>query len=308
MGLYEKARLLSEEEAGGHGDVWDLFDKGVDDFLVRRLPILLKHADPLPDPQTSPTRGKLLRYRENNDIGIIAAVEITDEDRMLLSSLYPEFRGIEHQAQIEEIELFPNRLEARVVISLPNILKEITFFDTRFLIAGRQYEEDSRYTVELAALAIYVEKAKSDPIVIDDPEEIEKYRARMHWLQTHDRYTQEEEAQALELYRREVDGPLEPVVLQTNQMSIWLDERGREDLVLFQGEIVKILPNETEIFGNRFKCFHIAIHFFPDDDLILPLYIHTKLISEDKSFQCGDYIFGDAWIHGHVVAKHPKEP
>ena len=304
MKLYEKREVLREEEAGGHGDKWLVFSGEPELFVGEIIPKVVENSQLIPPPESGEDGeeppGWLLKYPQREGCGIVAVIAREGEEGRYLTSMYPECEGLSLPVRIESIELFPHELEARLVALPEGLEKEITFFDTRFLYQGKRYEDGRLYRAKLALLAYEIEAARSDPIVIDDPLQIEKYHARLYWVEKYGIYEKSDEERALELYRREAEISHEPIVIPTDDMSIWIEDNPYRDEVYFQGRVEKVIDEEIELLGARFRCYHISILFDSDEKLLLPCYVHTEHVAKEAKFAPGEMVRGYGWVHGYV--------
>ena len=302
--MFRHKKILSEEESGGHGDKWGVFSEDTEQFLSYALPHVLENSQKLDPPiqslQENDVDGVLLRYEEGKDCGAVAVIATSEEENLLVS-LYPECKGAVYETYIDGIELFPNRYEARLKVVVPGIEKEITLFDTRFLYLGPVYEEGTLYRTEIAALAYRIQRVDSDPIIIDNPEEIERYNATTYWVEKYGYYEKSDEENAIKLYRSESEMSMEPIVIHTDKMSMWLEDYLYKDEVHFRGRIEEIVPQEFHLLGARFGCYRIAIDLSGEREMVLPFYVlRDDMAEKSMGFDVGEYVEGVAWVHGFI--------
>jgi hypothetical protein len=137
--LLETVRLLSVDEAGGHGDKWDVFAEDVDRFIAYALTMAVKEGDvvidEMKDSSTIPTNEEpvtiLQSFRsqkvKSDSISAIVTVlgSAEDENRGRINTLisfFPMFStDISYRAKISGIDLFSNRLEARLWLEINNL-------------------------------------------------------------------------------------------------------------------------------------------------------------------------------------------
>lgn len=199
--LYDQARELSDEQAGGHGNHWGVFDEDVEGFVTNWIPRALEAADIVRLGATDDSgqaqlveegdlRGLGLLYADRAEdagrAGLLAliAVDIEAEPGQrsnVLWSAYPFFaEGFRYAARIEAIGLHPNRLEARLDLAVAGLL--VVAFDPLFYQHRGLYRADQTVTFSLCALAYRMSPVSEQEIVIQDPEQIRAFRARDAWV------------------------------------------------------------------------------------------------------------------------------
>lgn len=307
MNLYENAKILKEEDSGGHGDKWHIFAIDDETFMSTTIPLVLENSILLKsnthleaDEHKDEVQGGLLYYTEEHEVcGITAVIARLKDGSNQFISMYPEFSGKRFKTSIEEIELFPNQYEARLDLSLIDFPQTITIFDTRFLNNRFMYEKDKVYDVDIAALAYSMVPLKSEPIIIDNPKDIERHHATRYWAEKYGYYEKEDEEKALILYRDEADISIEPIVIETNQMSMWFEDDTYTDDLRYSGVIRDFIIDDLFILGVAFSCYYVGFTFL-DEEFILPFYVSKATLKDGWEPSCGDYVSGYAWLHGKV--------
>jgi len=128
--LLDKARLLTEEQAGGHGSHWGVIHDDVEALIEQWLPRAVADAELVAFGMTSGGQAEVfleagepdavgLLYRADPDCknaGMMAIIQREHdgdaEPRNVLASAYPFLQlGLEITAKVKHIWLHPNRLE-----------------------------------------------------------------------------------------------------------------------------------------------------------------------------------------------------
>lgn len=322
--LFESARELSDDEAGGHGNRWGVFDEDVERIIGRWLTAGIEKSQ-IVDAELSegPDLGRLIRagepkasgllYADRDDdqgkAGMLSVIALnmlddaTGERRNILCSTYPFFRdGAPMDVEVGEIAMFPNRLEARLELVLEDGPVLIAF-DSLFWKHRARYEAQEDVRFSLAALAYTMTPAKEKEFVIDDPERIRAFRARDAWLETHGQWSKEDEAASLAAYRPTSEEDLEPIRICTGQMAAYLPtSAGPADDFGYQGEVVRVVPQAHVLFGVTFWRVDVVVLRPGGVDLALPFYVAAHLFPAEWRPQSGEYVTGSAWLQGYLCA------
>jgi len=282
------------EETGGHGDHWEIFFSDVGD-IVKQLPkvvqegqIALTHADSGSPttyalPQQEP-KGALLVWPSPR-LGVIAVIELsTQEGAHGLISAYPYVsEGVEHTVRLEQVRLWPNRLEAQIRASVRTDEGwAITFFDPLFAANRVFYKKDELYKFILAGFPYILETADPKPIVIDDPENIRRLRSMMHPTDPEQRDS------------------LEPLVFRTEGMAAFFQRDSSADDYEFQGPVKSVTELDTQMLGQQVWRIRVTVHRLSDSDFDIDLYVTKKVLAGHKVPEIGEDVRGVLWLHGHL--------
>lgn len=323
--LFEAARLLSDEEAGGHGDRWGVFEEDVERFIGKWIPVALAQGEvvSLGTPSDigqdrlvaagEPKAAGLLfsdRPEDRGRAGMLALIALNVQDEAtgkahnILYSAYPFFaEGVLVEANVAEIGLFPNRLEARLELSPENEVPLI-LFDTLFWKHRGLYRTGETRPFSVAALAYSMAPAQDREFVIDDPEQIRRFRARDAWVKAHGMWSKEDEAASLAAWHPESPEDLEPIRISTGAMAAYLPHSaGPADDAFYQGEVVKVTPSVHVLFGILFWRVDVVVLRPGDNDFVLPFYVVESLFPEGWVPKPGDYVSGTAWVQGYLRAE-----
>lgn len=319
--LFEQARELSDEQAGGHGNRWGVFNDDVESFVTQWLPRALEHAKLVELGATGSqgqdrllTEGELrcegLLYADRDEdqgrAGLLALVALDVESESgertnILWSAYPFFaEGIRYPVRLDEIALHPNRLEAHLILKVAGTL--VFAFDPLFYKHRGLYRADVTMIFSLCALAYTMIPTPEQEVVIDDPEKIRAFRASRAWVESHGSYTEADEAAALEAWKPESPEDFEPISIDCSQGSFLLPNTdGPADDANYQGEVKAVVPNVYRLFGIPVWRVDVVVAKPDEQDLLLPIFV-TELSFEDAWRPSpGEYVSGSAWIQGWMV-------
>jgi hypothetical protein len=321
--LFDSAYQLTEDEACGHGNHWDIFSDDLDDFIVKKIPLVLQEGTVIkPKTQTAALVDRLLRQGELSAAGIqysdkhimvqspyllaVIALNVTNEEtgekNNLFYSAYPCFPdGALIQAQVDSIGIQPNRLEARLDLVIDDDGPVIFAFDTQFWQNRGVYQAGLMHPFYLSGLAYEIAPLVEKEIIIDDPEFIRKHHARMEYLDKHGAYFKEyNEEQALQEWKPESEEDLEPIHFSLDKMAAYLPNNQIADDASFQGEIVSIVKNDYQLFGVNFWKLEVIIVRYDDKDIAVPIYVAEHLLKENWQPDIGDSVRGTAWFQCHL--------
>jgi hypothetical protein len=286
---------ISSEEAGGHGDHWKIFFHNLKDFFTR-LPQIIQEAQPaltyadirsaIPYifPKQEPD-GYLLVWPIPR-FGLIATIKRNSPSAANeLISAYPWVsEGKQHTIRMEQIRLWPNRLEAQIEAGL-GIDEElpITFFDPLFAANRVFYKKGEWYQFILVGFPYTFEIVDPKPIVINDPEKIRNLRSILHSDDPERRESQE------------------PLIFETKGMAALLPHHDLEgDDYEFQGPVKSVTEFHTEMFGQRTWRIRITIHRRSDKDFDLDLCLTEKILGNQRMPEAGDDVRGILWLQGYL--------
>lgn len=326
--LLSTSRLLTEEQAGGHGNRWEVFAEDTGRFIAHWLPqaveksqvVTLGVADPAGQDwliASGELRGMGLLYADRpEDAGragllSVIAMDVEDEETGQRShqlwSAYPFFaEGIRYPVEIQEIGLYPNRLEARLELA---VLGMLTFaFDSLFYQHRGYYTAETPLVFSLAALAYHMEPAREQEVVLDDPDTIRKFRARQAWVEEHGSWSQEEDEEAsLAAWQPHSPEDLKPIRIATGQMTALLPgEEGPADEAFYQGRVTAVEPQVHVLFGVSVWRVDVVVAQPDDGEFILPFYVAESIFPDGWRPGVGDQVSGTAWIQGYWTGETPE--
>lgn len=321
---FETARELTDDQAGGHGDRWSVFDEDVDRFVTRWLPVALEHGKVadfgLPSDELAlerllavgePRAMGLLHADRAEDVGqagllAVIAMDLEDasgERHNQFWSAYPFFaEGIQYMAQVVTINLYPNRLEARLDLSILGTL--VMAFDPLFYRHRALYRRDEPLMFSLSALAYRMEPTGEKEFVIDDEEGIRAFRAREAWAKIHGAWTKDDEAAALAAWKPQSLADEEPIRFDLSRGStLWPSETGPADDAAYQGEVKAVIPEIYRLFDVTVWRVDVVVARPDDEELILPIFVTEPSFPPDWRPSLGENVTGWAWIQAWAVRR-----
>jgi hypothetical protein len=317
--LLDTARELTEEEAGGHGNRWGAFADDLDTFVETWLPVAVEQGQVVTlgvadgsghEGLVAEVSGMGLLYADREEdrgrVGMLAVIamdiEGPDGERTnVLASAFPFFAdGLAYPVQVQEIALYPNRLEARLELAVAGTL--VFAFDPIFYQHRGLYRQGEASTFSLAALAYEMAPTGGEEIVIDDPERIRAFRARDAWVEAHGGWTREDEAAALAAWAPAPPEDLEPIRIDLSRGAMLLPgEEGPADDAFYQGEVTRVVPGAYILFGVSLWRVEVVVARPDDQALVLPFYVPEHRFAEGWRPGPGDYVKGSAWVQGYLV-------
>ena len=323
--LLETARILGIEESGGHGDKWDVFDKDINKFLARALPVALKDSNVLIDEMSNTSSvpegeepvsvlvhlGEL-KSESDSVSGLVSILGSTEDEHHkrvnTLISFFPMFAtDISYNAYIDGIELFPNHFEARLWLKIPNLPFEICIFDTAFGVHRGKYDNEIAYDASLSALAYYMRSTEGDEYKIEDEDGIRKHNATDAWVKKHGLFNRDTDLElALAEWKPSSPEDLEPVVFDLSRRRSFIPHDTFADDAQFAGKVIQVIPNDTVLFDVSFWRVDVQIGNFEDDEetaFIVPIYTTENCFGNDWRPKVGEYISGNGWFNGFLNTK-----
>jgi hypothetical protein len=314
--MLQNARELTEDEAGGHGDHWEVFQEDVEAFVNQRMREAVEKGLP-PVSGLTPDLSPLAEAGEPNAVALFYGAEcplsrntgwlsVIESDparnELRLCSMYPVFgEGVVLDATVAKIDLFPNRLESRLELNLV-AGGVIDVFDTHFWKHRALYEEDAVYRFNVSALAYAMKPVGEQVMVMDDPEQVRRYHARKAWAEQHGAWTKDDEAAALAAWQPESPDDLEPIRFHMEQMAMLMPAgNGFRDDAVYQGEVMRVTPATFTLFGVSFWRVEVTV-WRDDQDMVLPFFVAERLFPGDWRPAVGDYVQGTAWLQAYAVA------
>lgn len=321
--LMATARELTDDEAGGHGNRWGVFDEDVSGFIERWLGLAVQEAEvcnlglleeaALKQLQTQgePFAVALLYTGQAPRLGQAGLMALIHQDpggpdsepRNQLWSAFPFFgNGIEVHARVAGIAVFPNRLEARLRLELSSGAM-VFAFDTGFVQSRSVYRAGEVYRFKLSALAYEMESAQSLEHVIDDVDEIRRFRARNAWAEAHGSWTKDDEAASLAAWQPQSPEDLEPIRINMGRLAALMpSSNGPADDAQFIGEVVHVEPRALRLMDVDFWRVDTVV-IRADENLIVPIYVAEHLFADSWRPEVGQYVTGSLWLQTHVTAR-----
>lgn len=325
--LLLSAKALNDDEAGGHGNRWGVFDGDVPSLMGRWLGVAVNDAEAssfgMNDPvalgqlvaQGEPSAFALLhtgQARGQGQAGLMALIHQDPggpdhEPRNALWSAFPFFGdGRQVLAEVEEIGVFPNRIEARLRLGLSS--GAVVFaFDTGFVPSGAVYRAGESYRFVLSALAYDMEPAQSLDHVIDDEAEIRRFHARNAWAEVHGSWTKEDEAASLAAWQPQSPEDLEPIHINMGQMAILLpSSTGPADDAQYVGEVVQVTPRAVRVLDVDFWRVDTVV-IRADEDVVIPIYVAEHAFDGAWRPEVGQYVTGSLWLQAYAQGRAETE-
>lgn len=315
--LIDSARMLSVEDAGGHGGRWEVF--GDPTTLMKRwlMPMANegKYVDLGLRVPLDFNRGGLpvaigkLHIDDLSAVGRAGGMAVlehveptaTEEGKLLLASAYPFFvGGVEIESAVEEIAIHTTRLEARIRIHT-NEGAEIDPFDTLFWKHGPHYKAGERYRFRVSGLAYSIRHVEHVVHVIDEPEQIRGYRAREAWAKKYGQWVRDrDEAAALAAWQPTSPEDLKPVQFSMAKLcTVMPAESGPADDHTYRGEVRKVHPRIFTLYGMPVWRVDVTL-VRQDTDFTLPVYVAEKLFDSQWRPKPGEYVEGALWMQAYA--------
>jgi hypothetical protein len=319
--LLLSAMELTQDEAGGHGNRWGVFDNdvpalmdrwldlAVNDAVISKFGVGDKAAYKQLVAQGEPFAFALLYTGQAEGLGqagLMALIcqELEGPDhatRNALWSAFPFFAdGTEVLAEVEQIGVFPNRIEARLRLGLMSGAT-VFAFDAGFALSRTVYRAGECYRFVLSALAYDMGPAQALDHVIDDEAGIRRFHARNAWAEVHGGWTKEDEAASLAAWQPQSPKDLEPIRINMGQMAFLLpSSTGPADDAQFMGEVVQVTPRAVQVLDVDFwRVDTIVIR--SDKDVRIPIYVAEHAFEGDWRPEVGQYVTGSLWLQAHAT-------
>lgn len=202
-------------------------------------------------------------------------------------------------AEVEEIGVFPNSLEARLRLGLSSGAT-VFAFDAGFVQSRAVYRAGECYRFVLSALAYDMGPAQSLDHVIEDEAEIRRFHARNAWAQVHGGWTKEDEAASLAAWQPQSPEDLEPIHINLGQMAVLLpSSTGPADDAQFVGEVVQVTPRAVRVLDVDFWRVDTVV-IRADEDVVIPIYVAEHLFENDWHPEVGQYVTGSLWLQAYA--------
>lgn len=322
--LLNHAKMLDEEESGGHGDKFAVFDDDLDAVIATILPLATREgkiiANQLDDPSLLPEgeRPAIIfhypsdAYNDTDSLGgivsIIAPIEEDGETHNTFITAYPAFESEwYYDAQINLIEIFPNTLEARLWLQIPELPFSVCVFDTLYALYRGTYEADTSYEFFLSGLAYIMSPTEGDSFTIDDPDDIRRHRATDAWIEKHGRFNRETDLEtALKQWEPSSPEDLEPILFDLSRRRSYLPHDTYADDANFAGKVLKVVPDALKVAGKSFWRVDVAIGAFEDEDqsdFLIPYFITEERFKGEWRPIEGEWVAGNGWINAYARIK-----
>jgi hypothetical protein len=330
--LLHSARLLTDDEAGGHGDHWGAVTENVKESVLMALPEALQKAqlvqlgmyadrDETPLHVAGEPEAALLLYAPSTTErpsrnGLLCVIELNARDSAgkpcnLVASFYPLLGdGCQVIATISEIGLFPNRLEARLELSLQGSGAMLWAFDPLFAQYRGAYRRNEALVFSVAGLAYAMEPAPKHEHVIDDPQDIRRFRARNAWAKHHGYWSKDEDEEAsLAAWKPTSPEDFEPVRFDMSHMTMLMPASdGPSDDVGYMGEVMAVTPNALRILDGVFCRVDVLVMQPDEERVVLPIYVAERLFKDDWRPQVGEFVTGSAWVQAYPLRRVAEPP
>lgn len=321
--LLYSARELTDDEAGGHGNRWGVFDDDVSALIGRWLGVAVEKSEVLTvGVNDKPALKEVVAHGEPAAVALLYTGQEPGASKAGLMSLihhdaggpgrepsnelwsaFPFLGGgVEVEAEVEQVCLFPNRIEARLDLRLSSGAP-VEAFDPCFWQNRAVYRSGERYCFSVSALAYRMGPPPVLEHVIDDEHEIRRFRARDAWAKIHGQWTREDEEASYAAWQPESPEDLEPIRISMAEMAALLpSSSGPADDAQFQGEVVRVTPRAVRMLDVDFWRVDTVV-MRADEDLVLPIYVAERLFEGDWRPQVGQYVCGTLWMQAYATRR-----
>lgn len=318
----QSARLLDDAEAGGHIDHWAaVLGDGLSGQVLRGLIEAATPGCEIVPPHAAST-GALMAAGEplafallqadrsggQPASGLLCVVQVSPDDRgqptiREIRAAYPHLgAAVPVTARVAGIALFPGRLEARIRLDIGGALA-LDAFDTFYWRNRGRYRKNEPAEFALAALAYQMGPVASDDLVIDDPEQVRRIRARNAWAETHGVWRRADEAAALAAWRPRSEADLAAIRIDARTLSALMPlPEALPDDMGFQGEVIAVTPDAVTVLGERLWRVDIRVAGLAGGlDLVLPVHVSAAGFAGDWRPDAGDVVSGSLWLQTRLV-------
>jgi len=275
---------LTSEEAGGHGNRWEIFNENVDELIAKYLPIVVQGGKLLGQSKQGNLHGCMKTEPEgailtwpNHEFGAMAIIGNND-DGHFLASAFPFFGGIPQGLIINNLRMWPGRLEAEIESRTPEDM-ELIFFDTSYLLNRLNYKPGETCSFQLAGLAYRIEYVKPEPIFITNPDTIKHMRS----------ISAEDDAEK---------NSLDPIRVETTGMAALMLTKWTSEYE-FRGP-VKQVDELSSLLDNRLWRIVVTVARPEDREIDVPIYA-TERVLKGWIPKIGEDCQGVLWLQGHSV-------
>lgn len=324
--LLLSAQELSTEDAGGHGNRWGVFNEDVSAFMSQWLGVAVSQSEVSAFGMTDNVGLEQLEQVEPAVVGLLYTGQEVgacasglmslihqdpggpdQEPSNVLWSAFPFFGdGVEVLAEVEQVNLHPNRIEACLQLGL-NGGGLICAFDTCFWQSRAVYRADECYRFVVSALAYEMQPASALDHVIDDEDEIRRFRARNAWAEIHGQWTKADEEASLAAWQPKSPAELEPIRVSMGQMAaLMASSEGPADDADFVGEVMQVTPRAVRMLDVDFWRVDTVV-IRADEDLVLPIYVAEHVFEGDWRPEVGQYVCGSLWLQAYALGRAETE-
>ncbi|MGH8147314.1 MAG: hypothetical protein ACREPY_13395, partial [Rhodanobacteraceae bacterium] len=229
----------------------------------------------------------------------------------LMASAYPMLgEGCQITATVERIGLHPNRLEARLELSLRGSGSMLWAFDPLFVRNRCVYRRDEPLVFSVAGLAYSMQPAAKLEHVIDDPQEIRRFRARDAWAKQYGHWSKDEgEAVSLAAWKPASEEDLEPIRIDMSRATMLMPaSEGPADDAAYMGEVIAVTPHALRILDGSFWRVDVLVMHPDEDRVILPIFIAERLFTSDWRPQIGEFVTGLLWLQAWPLRRTDDPP
>lgn len=223
-------------------------------------------------------------YWPEGDLRFLSLIMIDNvaEKNEVLSAYPVAVCGIPQSLTIEEVIPWENGIEGQIKVLFAETVP-LTFFDTLYYINHPQYRIGDSYQFILAGFAYKFSVREAEPIVIDNPEAIQRLRSV-----------------GFHKPKDGADGQLEPIVIQTKGMAAFLQLEGwDDDDYSFRAPVIEV--EEMEFLDEPLWRVRATVLRVEDHEFDLSIYV-TKKVMEDRQLpRAGDDIEGALWLQGYLL-------
>lgn len=319
--MLNTAQELSDEQAGGHGNRWGVFEGGTD-AVMRWLPTIVEKAEMLDADivdkadieaviAAGEPNGALLLYtgkeKGTSMTGAMALIHMDPggpgrKPANEFWSAYPIFGdGVEVHGVVERLRPHPNRLEGRLEVSLST--GSLIFpFDPLFCLHRALYREGETYRFSVSALAYSMGPTQQIEHVIDDPDEIRLFHARNAWAKEHGECLEKDFEAALGAWKPESPEDMEPIRIDMSRMTMLMPStEGPADDASYSGKVVSVSPDAVRMLDTSFWRVDVTL-IRPEEDVTvtLPLYVTENLFEGEWRPSVGEYVTGHLWLQAYA--------
>lgn len=330
--LLHSARQLTDDEAGGHGDHWGAVTEDVKESVLKILPEAIQKGQ-LPqlgmrtdreagglrvagEPEAALLLHDVADGGQTGRSGMLCVIELNATDDAgkpcnLVASFYPMLgEGNQIVATVSEIGLFPNRLEARLELSLQGSGAMLWAFDPLFAQHRGMYLRDEALVFSVAGLAYSMEPAPNRQHVIDDPQGIRRFRARDAWVKRHGHWSKDEDEEAsLRAWKPTSPEDFEPVRFDLSHMTMLMPaSEGPVDDAGYMGEVIAVTPDALHILGGVLWRVDTVVMEPEGDRVVVPIYVAERLFSDDWRPQIGEFVTGNVWMQAYPLRRAADSP
>ena len=240
--------------------------------------------------------------------GLLCVVQVSADDRgqptiREIRTAYPHLgTAVPVSARVHGIALFPGRLEARLQLDLGKG-GVIDAFDSFYWRNRGRYRENEPATFALSALAFHMDPAETGDLVIDDPAQVRRIRARVPGARALGAWRRSVEAAALAAWRPRCEADLAPIRVDASTLSAFMPRPDScPDTFVFQGEVIAVVPDAVRVLGEPLWRVEMRLAGLAGGvDLVLPVHVTAAGFGSDWRPVAGDVVTGSLWLQTRLV-------